>query len=251
MSSAIARYALRRADLVTANDPALRRVALRLGVEAERAAVVRLGLDAEWLDMPLASINTGVGDAPPTVVSHRALESLYNVDILLEAFARLHQRLPGARLMVAGEGSQRARLEALARRRAAGGSIQFLGRLDQARLRDLLRTAHVYVSVPSSDSLALSTMEAMACGAFPVVSDLDSQDGWIEHRLTGLRVPPRDPEALAENLHLALTDASLRREAAIANRATVEAEGRLDRNMRLMERHYYRLAGHPVSEHAI
>jgi glycosyltransferase involved in cell wall biosynthesis len=251
LGSAVARYALGRADLLTANDPALYRAALRLGLPPDRGAVIRLGLDADWFAQPLTGVNVGPDTSPPTVLSDRALEPLYNVDTLVRAFALLRRRLPSARLIVAGDGSQRPRLERLAEDLGQAKSIEFAGVVLQERLRVLLQGAHVYTSVPSSDSLAVSTMEAMAAGTFPVVSNLESQDGWITHRLTGLRVPPRDVDALAENLHVALTDAGLRREAAVANRARVEAEGRLDRNMKLMERHYYRLTGHPISEQTI
>ena len=243
--AAIARYTLRRADLVSGNDPALVRAAVRLGAPPERTALVRLGLDRAWLDTPPRSVNLGGGSAPPTVLSDRALEPLYNVDVVLRAFAQARERVPGARLVVANDGSARAALERLAARLGLGAAAQFVGVVGQEELMPLLDGAHVYVSVPSSDSLALSTMEAMVRGAFPVVSDLPSQDGWIEDHVTGLRVPARDAAALARALVLALTDAGLRQRAVAPNRAKVAAEGDLERNMLVMERHYYRLAGRP------
>ncbi|HXH22077.1 MAG TPA: glycosyltransferase [Dehalococcoidia bacterium] len=249
--AAIARYALRRAALVTGNDPALVREAVHLGVPAERAAVIRLGLDRDWLDAPLLSVNAGRDSSPPTVASTRALEPLYNIDVVLRAFALLRRRLPSARLVVANDGSQRPRLERLAAGLGLGFSVSFIGQASQARLRELLNASHVYVSVPSSDSFPLSTMEAMTAGAFPVVSDLPSQDGWITHGVNGLRVPVRDIDALATSLHLALTDDVLRRGAVEPNRERVRQQGDLERNMLLMERHYYRVAGHPLAEGAI
>jgi hypothetical protein len=46
----------------------------------------------------------------------------------------------------------------------------------------------------------------------------------------------------------ALNDPELRRRAALHNRQLVKARGLRQPNMLLMERHYYRLAGHPVEE---
>jgi hypothetical protein len=66
-------------------------------------------------------------------------------------------------------------------------------------------------------------------------------------RINGLRVPARDSGALAGALTLALSDAGLRRDAVEPNRARVEAEGDLEKNMLVLERHFYRLAGRPVS----
>lgn len=242
----IARYALRQADFVSAHDQALARRAVELGVPVERVAVVRLGIDATFLEAGSRSVNLRPPDAaPPTVISDRALEPLYNVDAVIRAFARLGRRLPSARLVVAGEGSERPRLEALAAELGQGDTVRFVGQLEAPALAEALAAAHVYVSVPDSDALALSTMEAMAAGAFPIVSDLPSQD-WITHGVNGLRVPPRNADALAGALHEALTNDALRRAAVEPNRAKVESEGLLEPNMLLMERHYYRLAGHPV-----
>ena len=114
---------------------------------------------------------------------------------MIRAFARLRARLPAARLLVAGNGSERRRLEAFARELAPPEAITFTGRLAPDELAELLASAQVYVSVPASDSLALSTVEAMAAGCFPVVSDLPSNEGWITHFANGLVVPPGECRA--------------------------------------------------------
>jgi glycosyltransferase involved in cell wall biosynthesis len=200
--------------------------------------------------------------APPTLISTRALEPLYNIDIVLRAFARLRESMPGARIVFLHEGSIRAELERLCASVGLGytsdsrpgmsgskaATVEFRGKVAPQFMHELLSRAHLYVSVPSSDSLALSTMEAMACGAFPVVTDLPSQDGWIEHRVNGLRVPVRDVDALADALKLGLSDISLRRDAVELNRSRVLAEGSLEANMSLMESHYFRLAGREMRD---
>jgi len=248
----IAAWALRRADLVTGNDASLVQRVVELGVAPEKAAVVHLGIERAFLDAGGASVNLRDADSsPPTVISDRALEPLYNVDAVLRAFAALRKGLPEARLVIAGQGSRTGELHRLAQQLDLGASVHFAGHLDQASLADALTRAQVYVSVPSSDSLALSNLEVMAAGAFPIVSDLPSVDGWIEDGVNGLRVPPGDGEALAAALRMALGDPELRRNAAIQNRTLVEARGLRGPNMLLMERHYYRLAGHPVEEQAI
>jgi glycosyltransferase involved in cell wall biosynthesis len=239
----LASYVLRQADLLSANDPSLAAAALRLGMPAAKVAVVSLGLDRDWLDGPVTGVNLQADAGPPTVVSDRALEALYNIDTVIRAFAQVQPKFPGARLRIAGAGSGRGALEMLARSTGASPAVEFTGRLEQGSLRTLLAESQVYVSVPSSDSFPLSTMEAMAAGAFPVVSDLESQDGWITHRFNGLRVPARDVDALASSLEIALRDHDLRRRAVKVNRSRVEADGDLEKNMLALERHFYRLAG--------
>ncbi len=239
----IASRALATADFVTANDASLLQRAVELGVPAEHTAVVHLGTERLFLDAGVDSVNLRDGTATPTVISDRALEPLYNVDVVLRAFAVLRQRVPEARLVIAHDGSQRRRLEALASQLGLGDSARFVGRLDAAALAEALAGAQVYVSVPSSDSFAVSTLEAMAAGAFPVISALPSTAGWVEDGVNGMLVPPRDVGALAAAMQRALDDDSLRQKAFVHNRTVVTADGLRERTMLQMERIYYRLAG--------
>jgi glycosyltransferase involved in cell wall biosynthesis len=245
----IAQRALRGADLVTANDASLARRAIELGVPEERVAVIHLGIDQFFLDAGEQSVNLRP-DAPlaPTIISIRAHEPLYHVDTIVRAFARIKARVPDARLVVAGRGSLTSELRALVANLGIDSSVEFRGQLEPSVLAKVLADAHVAVSVPASDSLALSNVEAMAGGAYPIVADLPSIDGWVVDGENGLRVTPGDATALAEALLGALSDPQRRMHAVAVNRAKVELEGLRERNMLLMERHYYRLAGHPLVE---
>ncbi len=242
----IAKRALHHADLVTANDVSLARQAIELGVPEEAVEIVHLGIDEVFLEAGERSVNLNSADVtPPTIVSDRALEPLYNVDVVIRAFARLRERLPDARLIVAHDGSERSRLEALARE-LGPGAVSFVGRLTPPELAETLSKAHVYVSVPSSDSFALSTVEAMAAGCFPVVSDLPSNEGWLTYGENAFIVPVRDEARLADAMQEALRSAALRNAAAETNRSKAESDGLREPNMLRMERLYYRLAGYAI-----
>jgi glycosyltransferase involved in cell wall biosynthesis len=243
----IAQRTLARADLLTANDASLVRRSVDLGLPPERSMVIHLGIERLFLDAK-PSVNLKPDGSPPTIISTRALEQQYNVDVLLRAFAHVRRQVDGARLRIAADGARRSYLESLAQELGLYDCVTFMGHLDRQELAQELAKAQVYVSVPASDSLALSNLEAMAAGAFPVVSDLASINGWIVQGVSGLRVRPGDIEALTAALVEALTNADLRRNAVAPNRARVEAEGLRLPNMLLMERHYYRLAGHPVAD---
>ncbi len=248
----IAAWALSKADLVTGNDASLVQRAVELGVAPEKAAVVHLGIEPAFLEAGAGSVNLGDDrSTPPTILSDRALEPLYNIAAVLRAFSLVLQEMPDARLVVAGAGRDAAGLKRLAGELDLGDSVSFVGHLDQPSLAVALAGAQVYVSIPTSDSLALSNLEAMAAGAFPIVSDLASVDGWITDGVNGLRVPPGHHVALEAALRRALDDAALRRDAANQNRQLVEARGLRRPNMLLMERHYYRLAGQPLEDRAI
>jgi glycosyltransferase involved in cell wall biosynthesis len=237
-----AKWALTKADLITANEASMADRLQALGVPPDKIEIVRIGaVDELFLTPEPPSVNRDSrAGLPFTVISDRALEPLYNVDVVLRAFAAVHDRWPQARLIVAHDGSQRQRLEDLARELSVDGATCFVGRLTPQQLREALSQAHVYVSVPTSDSMAASTMEAMAAGCLPVVSDLPSQD-LIEPGVNGFRVRPHDTKALEQALLSALSDADLRSRAVSINLARVAAAGSLDDNAAKLEQLFYEL----------
>jgi glycosyltransferase involved in cell wall biosynthesis len=247
LNRAIGRFVLRRADLATANNRYMAREMVRkLGAERAQVQHIVLGVERAFLDLPGASVNARLPepDHAPAVISTRSLDSpLYNVDVVVRAMARVRKAAPAARLVVAGEGRLRPRLEALAERLGLGDTVRFVGSLPRDAFRDALAGAEVFVSVPSSDATSVALLQAMGVGCFPVVSDLPSQQELVEHGITGLRVPVRDADALADAIVRALEDRELRRAAVERNRRFVEEYGLLEMNMAMMEAWYYRLAG--------
>lgn len=77
--------------------------------------------------------------------------------------------------------------------------------------------AKVSIGLSISDSISTSFLEALAMGSFPVQSWTSSADEWIEDGVTGLLVPPEDPDVVERALRRALTDDRLVDNAASAN----------------------------------
>jgi L-malate glycosyltransferase len=232
----IVRYTLKHADLVVTNNEHLSRRTRALAPASLPVETVTLGIDRSFLDGLNNSVNVREQKSPLRIVSNRSLDSeLYNVEGVIRAFGRVRDAIPNARLLIAGDGRFRSQLERLVDSMQLRSAVTFLGFVPHERMAQLLAGAHVYVSVPRSDATALSTLEAMACGCFPVVSDLPSQDGLIEHGKNGLRTPVGNVSSLAESLVQALRDQRLRRESVPLNRSIVEDKGLLEPNMRILE----------------
>jgi L-malate glycosyltransferase len=239
----IARWTVARADLVTSNNAHMARRIGDLGALPAKVEVVTLGADRYDLERAGDSVNRREPDASraPVILSTRAHEPLYNIAEIIDAQAIAVRARAGVRLIVAHGGSQTA---ALRTRAAAGGaSVEFAGFLDRSRFRDALAGAEVFVSVPSSDATSVALLQAMAAGAFPIVSDLPSQGEWIRDGENGLIVPLHQPPALAAAIERALGDAMLRRTAAEINRRIVEERGLNETQMAKMEALYRGLAG--------
>lgn len=231
-----ARWVLRRADLVLADAENLGRAARALGAFPERVRVVPWGVDLDRF-APAAAREPGL------LVSARMHEPLYDLPTLILALAPLMRARVDTRLVVAGDGSRRRELEALAAARLPAGRYEFVGRLGPEALAALLARAELYLSASRSDSTSLSLLEAMAAGAVPVVSDLEGNREWVEDGVGARLFPVGDVPAAARAVEAALADRAWRERARAHNRAVVEERGSWRRNMARIESEFLRLAG--------
>jgi glycosyltransferase involved in cell wall biosynthesis len=159
----------------------------------------------------------------PLFLANRNFEPLYNVACVLRAFRLIQDRFPAARLTVAGDGSQRRQLEALAAHLGLERA-HFVGRVEPERMPELYADADLYLNASSIDNMPVSIIEAFAAG-LPVVSTRAGGIPYIvEDGETGVLVDLDDHAAMAaaaiELLELPA------RAAAIARRAHEECAAR-------------------------
>lgn len=108
------------------------------------------------------------GDAPHLIVT-RNLEPIYDIDTALRAFALIRQRFVRARLTVAGTGPELARLRSVAQALGVAGAVAFPGRIANAEIAQLYRSADCMLNPSTADNMPISILEALASGV-PVVS---------------------------------------------------------------------------------
>jgi glycosyltransferase involved in cell wall biosynthesis len=189
------RHVLRRADLVITDAEELSRVAVEIGTPREKVLKAYFGID-ETIFHPGARAAAPGGAEPARIVSTRNLYGVYNLDLLVEAAPAIAERHTAA-FILCGDGPERQRLEERVRALGLSSRFSFRGRLEPRGIAEELRAASVYVSTSRSDSTSVSLLEAMACGAPPVVTDLIANREWITDGENGLIVPRDDPAALA------------------------------------------------------
>jgi glycosyltransferase involved in cell wall biosynthesis len=229
---------LRHAAYVTSDAETMSERIRSFGVPADRILTFPLGVDTSVFH-PGAE-----DDAPgPRILSNRKLEPVYGVSTLLDAFPGIHEAQPQSTLTVAGDGSERRYLMQRAACSIGSGAIVFVGAVDHARMPGLLRENHLYVSMSHSDTTSVSLLEAMACGLFPIVSDIPANREWIEHGRNGMLVPPGQPMRLALAVVEAWRDGDLRRRALQANARIVRERAQWSENMRAARELFGRLAG--------
>ncbi|MCL6442250.1 MAG: glycosyltransferase family 4 protein [Alicyclobacillus sp.] len=174
---------------------------------------------------PYATCNLAV--PTPYVIFFGAFARWQGIDTLIGALRE--PRWPReVYLVFAGDGAERRKVEELARRHE--GAI-YLGRIDYDALPGLIAGSLASV-VPKSDVssysstglLPLKLFESMACGVPVIVTDFPGQADLVRKYGCGLVVPPKDPGALAEAVHILYTNAMLRAQMGQRGRIAVENE---------------------------
>lgn len=220
------------ARVITSDAHVMTRRLIELGAEPDRIITFPMGVDR----IAFCPSRAGTPSEHLTFVCNRKLEAVYNVDTVLAAVPVVLRSEPHATLTVAGDG----RLAATLRARAAGvappSAVQFVGHVPHVAIPDLLRRNHVYVSMALSDTTSVSLLEAMACGLFPIVSDIPANREWIEHGTNGFIVPPRNAGQLAEAIVDAWRNPDLRHSAAAHNARIIEERADWQQNMSVLRR---------------
>jgi glycosyltransferase involved in cell wall biosynthesis len=198
---------------------------------ARLAAHVAVGnraarLTEQMAGLPPGSVRTiynGVPASAPSPAPDRRLDGP-----VIGSFGRLHEQkgydvlvralasVPDVRLVVIGEGPQRAELEQLAEQLGVGGRVDLIGWRDDAR--SWLETFDVFVLSSRFEGFPLSIVEAMLAGTPVIAADVGSVREAVLHEQTGLLVPPEDSEALASAIAALIADEERRAELARAAR---------------------------------
>jgi glycosyltransferase involved in cell wall biosynthesis len=216
---------LDRAELITCDARHMIKAMEALGTPGAKIKLVYFGVEVDTFRPGIPSDTVrerfGLGQ-DPVILSLRSLEPVYDVETLVRAAPRVLAEFPRARFMVAGGGSERARLESLASALGAADNLHFIGPIPHPELPALLNATDIYVSTALSDAgIAASTAEAMACGVPVVITNSGENDLWVKDGVDGLLVPGSDPEALADRLIRLLRNEELRRTFAQQGRAVI------------------------------
>lgn len=227
------------ADRLTANTTVEERQLMRFyGADPARIRIVPPGVDTSRfhpIEQAYAKSVIGVPQHHRIILFAGRIEPLKGIDTLFRAIALLKARADPAFdnlcvIVIGGDPSEQgqreneemARLHQLRSELGLNDLVTFLGARDQETLQFYYAAADCLVMPSHYESFGMVALEAMACGTPVIASDVGGLSQLVRHNRTGLRVPSKDAQALANAAHRLLTDEAHRR--AMGHRAACVAE---------------------------
>ncbi|MGE3138187.1 MAG: glycosyltransferase family 4 protein [Thermoleophilia bacterium] len=200
-------------DQVCAVSAAIAEAAETLAEPRRPVAVVPNGADTSVFtprDAGEARARLGLPAGGPVVTFVGKLLPRKGVDTLIEAWGILGRRPGGAPLLVAGGiGPMREGLEARAAELGVADRVRFVGKIPHDDVGWWMAAGDLFVLPSLSEGLPTVVCEAMNCGRPVVATAVDGTPEIVRDGQTGLLIPPRDPQALADAVARVLDEPGL------------------------------------------
>jgi glycosyltransferase involved in cell wall biosynthesis len=190
----VVRVVLSRSDGMLTPNHASRAMLERVGISPSRLFHLSYGMDTHAF-FPDASQVPEV----PTILYMAGLWKRKGIYTLLSAFELVAQRLPEARLLIAGTGEEQEEIERRIAQMQSRGQISLLGHIPRNSIREAMQRCSLYCLPSFGEPFGMSALEAMACGRPLVVTNSGGLAELVPEQ-GGLKVPEGDAPALADAL---------------------------------------------------
>lgn len=138
------------------------------------------------------------------------LDPIKNFDILIQAFSELKYGRNKVKLLIAGEGKERKKLERIASETGVKDRVVFLGERDD--LSNIYKIMDVFILPSRNEGISNTILEAMATGIPVIAAKVGGNVELIEHNITGLLVSPESADAIKKALSFYLTHPEIMKE---------------------------------------
>jgi glycosyltransferase involved in cell wall biosynthesis len=247
--NALSRWKYRQVDSFICASEAIRQMLIGDGVPGARTVTVHEGIDIERVDAAEPANLHGEFWLPhhaPIVGNVAALVGHKGQKHLIEAARRVLPQMPDARFIIAGEGELRPALERQIKDHHLEKHVLLAG--FRPDVLSLHKAFDIFVMSSVTEGLGTSLLDAMAAGKPIVATRTGGIPEVVADGETGLLVPPRDEEALADAIVRLLKDPDLRREMGEAGRVRARNLFSLERMVQNTLNVYQRVATEPHRE---
>jgi glycosyltransferase involved in cell wall biosynthesis len=175
-------------------------------------ALIRNGVEIEdfnKIEEPSIKI-PGLSPDRTVLIFVGRLDAVKGVDILIRAVSILNEKMDALHLLIVGDGAIRSELEALTTKLNLSDKVSFLG--TRRDIPALLRLSDIKVMPSYWEGLPVSAIEAMAAGVPVIASDVEGLNEVVRDNVTGILIPPGNPEMLAKAIFRCVANPQLSEE---------------------------------------
>lgn len=209
--NALSRWKYRQVDCFICASKAIQSMLVNDGVPSNRTTVIYEGVDIDHVTAaPPINIHKvfQLPHGTPVVGNVAALVPHKGQRYLIEAAALVLKQVPDARFLIVGSGELEISLQRLIKRRRLEKHVMLTG--FRPDVLSLHKGFDLFVMSSVTEGLGTSVLDAMACGRAVVATQAGGLPEIVDHDETGLLVPVREPDVLAEAIVNLLTDSALR-----------------------------------------
>lgn len=241
--------ALKSADLITAVSEPLFHMAQKRIFQEISGQIIRIGVDLKTFfpaeDAPVLRKQLCIEKHQPVVLSPRTFAPIYNIRNIIEAVPAVLEQNPETIFIFK---DSKVSVDAYGRKirhilsdPQIKHAIRIVGRVPYNQMISYYHLADVVVSVPLSDALPVTVLEAMACGVPLVVSDLAQLRHVFVNNKNVLSILPQHPDEIATAISRLITDLPLRSTLIKNNLELVKQIGDFSAEMNKMDQLYQSL----------
>ena len=173
--------------------------------------------------------------------SIKPVEKLYNIDVLIKAFALLLSKHANLKLLIIGEGTALIELKELSKSLGVYQNIVFTGRIPHSEISNYYNMLDVLVNISEYESFGVSVVEAMSCGIPVVVTNVGGLKEVVKDDSVGLKVNVADVDATIAVIERLINDKELYNKISVNARKHVIENYNWDDNLKQMITEYSKL----------
>ncbi|MBA3827740.1 MAG: glycosyltransferase family 4 protein [Taibaiella sp.] len=234
----LARYAIKHADKIHAWGQHMTDSIVHYGASPSQLFVLPRGID---LGIFYPVQKQYIKGQKINMCVTRALFPEYGHMVILKALKLLVDNGYDISLAIAGNGTELENLQSFVKKNGLSEHVSFLGYVPNGELPELLRRSDIYISMPDTEGVSASLLEAMGCGCLPIVSDLPANRAFIIDGKNGYLVEVGNEQMLFDKIKTTLNNESIFNNAILENIQYIKQNTSLKKNMQLFGAMYRRL----------
>jgi len=233
------KYCLQHADLINSVAPPITDAILKMNINPKKIFTFKYFVDLDRFNFAVKHKAETSGRYTVLGIEHPDNNS--NLKTLIKAIPIVLSYLKNVWFIFLCSRPTQAQLKNLASELKVAEHVAFPDVLSESKIFHYFQMADIYISIPEVDGMPQSLLEAMACGIFPIVSNIPAYQIFIKDGIDGFCVAPKQHKIIAQKIIEALENPDLRQEAAKSNLNKMQKLPSFEKNLELLEYEYMKL----------